>query len=126
VKLTRYLEAQVKSDLSRKMVFVAGPHQVGKTTLTLRIPAAKKGYLNWDVPEHRQMILKRELPYGFLWVFDEIQKYRSWRNYLKGLYDLRRRQQRILVTGSAKLDFIASVVIPFRGDIICCGCILSQ
>ncbi|MCI0618962.1 AAA family ATPase [bacterium] len=103
--LPRYLEDQVKSDLGRKMVFVAGPRQVGKTTLALRIPGARKGYLNWDVPEHRQRILKRELPVSSLWVFDEIQKYRSWRNYLKGLYDIRRRSQRILVTGSAKLDF---------------------
>ena len=103
--LPRYLEAQIKSDLRRKMVFVAGPRQVGKTTLALRIPRAKNGYLNWDVPEHRQRILMRELPDGPLWVFDEIQKYRSWRNYLKGLYDVRRRGQQILVTGSARLDF---------------------
>jgi hypothetical protein len=38
-------------------------------------------------------------------VLDEIHKYRSWRNLLKGLYDGRRRGQRILVTGSARLDF---------------------
>jgi uncharacterized protein len=101
----RYLEPQVKSDLKRKMVFVAGPRQVGKTTLALRIPGANKGYLNWDVPEHRERILRRELPVSSLWVFDEIHKYRSWRNYLKGLFDARRSNQRILVTGSAKLDF---------------------
>ena len=40
-----------------------------------------------------------------LWIFDEIHKYRSWRGYLKGLHDVRRRGQRILVTGSARLDF---------------------
>jgi hypothetical protein len=40
-----------------------------------------------------------------LWVFDEIHKYRLWRNTLKGLYDGRREGQRILVTGSARLDF---------------------
>lgn len=37
-------------------------------------------------------------------MFDEIHKYRSWRGFLKGLYDGRRRGQRILVTGSARLD----------------------
>jgi predicted AAA+ superfamily ATPase len=37
-------------------------------------------------------------------VLDEIHKYRRWRNYLKGLYDGRRRGQRILVTGSGRLD----------------------
>lgn len=29
----RYLAQQVREDLERKMVFVAGPRQVGKTTL---------------------------------------------------------------------------------------------
>ena len=29
----RYLQPQIEADLARKMVFVAGPRQVGKTTL---------------------------------------------------------------------------------------------
>ena len=29
----RYLQDQVESDLNKKMVFVSGPRQVGKTTL---------------------------------------------------------------------------------------------
>lgn len=101
----RYLLSQVRRDLTRKMVFVVGPRQVGKTTLALSLPGASAGYLSWDVGEHRERILKRELPDSRLWVFDEIHKYRSWRNWLKGLYDGRRPGQRILVTGSARLDF---------------------
>jgi predicted AAA+ superfamily ATPase len=101
----RYLLSQVRQDLARKMVFVAGPRQVGKTTLALSLPGAAAGYLSWDVAEQRERILKRELPSSQLWIFDEIQKYRSWRNLLKGFYDGRRRGQRIMVTGSARLDF---------------------
>src|SRR6185295_8817172 len=101
----RYLAAQVERDLARNMVFVAGPRQVGKTTLARSLDGAEKGYLNWDISEHRERILKRELPPSDLWIFDEIHKYRLWRNYLKGLYDGRRPEQRILVTGSARLDF---------------------
>ena len=101
----RYLLPQLRHDLARKMVFVAGPRQVGKTTLALSLPGASAGYLSWDVAEHRERILKRELPDSRLWIFDEIHKYRSWRNLLKGLYDARRPGQRILVTGSARLDF---------------------
>ena len=101
----RYLAAQVRQDLRLKMVFVAGPRQVGKTTLARALPGASSGYLNWDVPEHRERILRRELPPARLWILDEIHKYRSWRAFLKGLYDSRRRGQRILVTGSARLDF---------------------
>ncbi len=100
----RYLKPQVERDLHRKMVFVAGPRQVGKTTLALSVPGAGSGYLNWDVAEDRERILRRELPANPLWVFDEIHKYRSWRNYLKGLYDGRAAGQQILVTGSARLD----------------------
>jgi predicted AAA+ superfamily ATPase len=101
----RYLAPQIEKDLARKMVFVAGPRQVGKTTLARSLPGAEEGYLNWDVPEHREQMLRRELPIGGLWIFDEIHKYRQWRNYLKGLFDNRPASQRILVTGSARLDF---------------------
>ena len=93
------------------MVFVAGPRQVGKTTMARNLPGAELGYRNWDIPEHRRQILEGELPPGPLWVFDEIHKYRSWRDYLKGLYDGRPRDQKILVTGSARLDYYR-----FSGD----------
>lgn len=108
---TRYLSQQIKHDLSRKMVFVGGPRQVGKTTLAKTFLKHGKGYLNWDVPLHREQILKKELPVNALWVFDEIHKYRSWRNYLKGLYDIKSTNQQILVTGSARLDYYR-----FSGD----------
>jgi predicted AAA+ superfamily ATPase len=107
----RYLSTQIRQDLTRKMVFVAGPRQVGKTTLALALPGASNAYLNWDVPEMRERILRDELPAGALWIFDEIHKYRRWRNYLKGLYDGRPEGQRILVTGSGRLD-----LYRFGGD----------
>jgi predicted AAA+ superfamily ATPase len=107
----RYLTVQVKRDLARKMVFVAGPRQVGKTTLARQVIPGESGYFNWDVPEHRERILRRELPPGGEVIFDEIHKYRSWRNYLKGLVDLPGRRWKILVVGSARLD-----VYRFGGD----------
>ena len=107
----RYLLSQVQSDLRRKMVFVAGPRQVGKTTLARSLPGAAAGYLNWDIAVQRERILRRELPAGKLWIFDEIHKYRSWRGFLKGVFDGRPRGQRILVTGSARLDYYR-----YRGD----------
>ena len=93
------------------MVVVAGPRQVGKTTLALELPGARAGYLNWDVAEDRERILRRELPANGLWVFDELHKYRPWRNFLKGLYDSRQEGQRILVTGSGRLELFS-----FGGD----------
>jgi predicted AAA+ superfamily ATPase len=102
--LVRYLQGPVEADLERRMVFLAGPRQVGKTTLARSLPGADAGYLSWDVPEHRERLLRRQMPPGKLWVFDEIHKNRSWRDLLKGLWDGRRPGQRILVTGSARLD----------------------
>jgi uncharacterized protein len=37
-------------------------------------------------------------------VFDEIHKYRHWKNYLKGVYDRFHRDYQFLVTGSGRLD----------------------
>jgi hypothetical protein len=58
----RYLDSQLRQDLARKMVFVEGPRQVGKTTLAQSLPGASQGHLSWDMTEHRSRILKRELP----------------------------------------------------------------
>jgi predicted AAA+ superfamily ATPase len=103
--MKRYLQSQIEKDIQKKMVFVAGARQVGKTTLARQVLGERDGYLNWDIPEHRERILRRELPAGKLWVFDEIHKYRGWRNFLKGIYDFNGPRQKVLVTGSAKLDF---------------------
>jgi predicted AAA+ superfamily ATPase len=83
---------------------VVGPRQVGKTTLALQLPGARNAWLNWDIPLHRERLLRGELPPGRLWILDEIHKYRRWRQYLKGLYDGRNPGQQILVTGSGRLD----------------------
>ena len=103
----RYLVSQIRQDLARKMVFVAGPRQVGKTTLALGLPGASTGYLSWDVAEHRERILKRELPPSRLWVFDEIHKYRSWRS-------------------SAPTRPGVSAAIRSRDGITCCGSTRSR
>jgi predicted AAA+ superfamily ATPase len=111
MKLPRYLEPQIRADLVRKMVFLGGPRQCGKTSLAKHFLAKNEGYLNWDAEEDRDRILSKEFPVGNLWVFDEIHKYRGWRNYLKGLYDKKKSTQQILVTGSARLD-----LYRFGGD----------
>lgn len=108
----RYLTAQIRSDLAKKMVFVGGPRQVGKTTVAKGLlKESGGGYLNWDIPAQRQQILKGEWPTGPLLVLDELHKYRLWRNLLKGLYDSQLENQQILVTGSARLDYYR-----FSGD----------
>ena len=103
--MRRYLQDQVEADLREKMVFVGGPRQVGKTTLAKSLLSDQAGYLNWDIPAHRERILRRELPNTPRWAFDELHKNRRWRGFLKGLYDEHGADREILVTGSARLDF---------------------
>jgi predicted AAA+ superfamily ATPase len=105
----RLLAPVIARDLKEKMVLVSGPRQSGKTTLALQLlarrhRATKDRYLNWDDDESRSRILMREFPDRGLVAFDELHKYSRWRNFLKGLYDSRRAQMQILVTGSARLD----------------------
>lgn len=101
----RYLEKSIKSDLGQKMVFLSGPRQTGKTTLAKALISDPAAYLNWDTVEGRKAILTGNIPTAKIVVFDELHKYRTWRKFLKGLYDDRGEKQKYLVTGSAKLDF---------------------
>ena len=103
--MNRYLSEIIRKDLEKKMVFIAGPRQVGKTTLSLSfLDGDTAAYLNWDVPEGREHILKRNYPIGPIVIFDEIHKFKSWKSYLKGVYDDPKRTFKVIVTGSAKLD----------------------
>lgn len=89
------------------MVFVGGPRQCGKTTLAKDILSEyPRGlYCNWDLDEDRQIVLKKKWSDDDkLIIFDEIHKYKSWKNWLKGIFDTQREKHQMLVTGSARLD----------------------
>ena len=99
----------------KSMVFLSGPRQSGKTTLAGIIADHFPNHLycNWDIPSHQSQLI--EHPTFFtamprhdtskpLVVFDEIHKYRNWKNYLKGAYDEFRTDYKFLVTGSGRLD----------------------
>jgi len=108
--IPRYNEEVIREDLNRKMVFVAGPRQAGKTTLAKEL-IHKSGvsvdiwYMNWDAADDRERIIQEHFPAGSgLLALDEIHKYSRWRQVVKGLYDKRSKDLQILVTGSAKLD----------------------
>lgn len=106
----RYIQDQVLRDLTKKMVFVGGPRQVGKTTFAQNLyKKSHYTYLNWDIDAHRARILKKEIDDRPLIIFDELHKNRKWRGYLKGMFDSMQADEstrrRILVTGSARLDY---------------------
>ncbi len=103
----RRIEAAIAEDLQSKMVFLAGPRQVGKTTLARQILASADagGYFNWDNREDRKEIRATRWPGGeALVVLDELHKWRGWKRWIKGEYDKHHPRLRFLVTGSARLD----------------------
>ncbi len=104
----RYIFQSVRSDLEQKMVFVGGPRQVGKTHFSKEIAREiypNFTYMNWDNDDDRLAILNRNIPKTDLLIFDEIHKNRKWRGLVKGLYDKFHPALKILVTGSARLDY---------------------
>src|SRR3972149_6391793 len=110
-----YLKVWRELAAEKAMIFLSGPRQSGKTTLAQMIAEefTNRLYLNWDIPEARTRLLGN--PFFFqeierrdrsrpLIVFDEIHKYRDWKNYLKGVYDRFHGEFKFLVSGSGRLD----------------------
>ncbi len=97
----------------RQMAFVAGPRQVGKTTVCRRQGTI---YYDWDRASDQRLIIRgqdavaaasslselHEVPPVI--VFDELHKYPRWKNFLKGFFDIYEADCRIVVTGSSRLD----------------------
>jgi len=111
----RYLEDSIIKDAlkARKIAFISGPRQVGKTTLSQSILEKYKSpenYYTWDDEEFRKVWIKNpklileNIPAKII-VLDEIHKNSHWKNKLKGLYDLYHKKNLFVVTGSARLDY---------------------
>ncbi len=107
--LERYIKQNIIDDLAKKMVFVGGPRQIGKTTLALSILQGDEthpAYFNWDYFDDKNDLLEGKFPSGMpLLVLDEIHKFKNWRNFVKGLYDKNKSKISFLITGSARLDY---------------------
>jgi len=102
----------------QQMIFLAGPRQAGKTTVSLmnKEPDSQLAYLNWDNVDHRKIILGGvnsvaafsgldKLSSGIpIVIFDEIHKYGKWKTFLKGFFDTYKGKVSVIVTGSSRLD----------------------
>ena len=84
MKITRYLYRHILTDLKEKMVFIGGPRQVGKTTLSKMYIQKPQQYLNWDFLDDREIIKSHHIDTDLkLVIFDEIHKYARWRTLVK-------------------------------------------
>jgi predicted AAA+ superfamily ATPase len=110
----RYIADFVEAALTDgKMAFIAGPRQVGKTTLARSLVTnPDSAYFTWDLDSHRKRILRSDSFWPLAEgggpsriVLDEIHKYPRWKRLLKGIYDMHRRELQLIVTGSGRLDF---------------------
>lgn len=113
--LPRMYDEIVRSHLekNRQMAFIAGPRQVGKTTVAKSLGTA---YVNWDNDEDRRLVLAglsslknyiRSKPHGKgqpIAVLDELHKYPRWKTFIKGFYDAYNDQIKVVLTGSSRLD----------------------
>ncbi len=110
--MERYQKKAILADLHKKMVLLAGPRQAGKTTLAKSIATefSSSLYLNFDSATDRKIVHETSwLPSTELLIFDEIHKMKDWKNYLKGVFDTKSPHQKILVTGSARLEVFNQV-----------------
>lgn len=102
--MERTLAPYIRKDLDKKIVLLAGPRQVGKTTLSKTF-LKEYTYLNYDSFQDRKIILNEEWNRDTkLVIFDEIHKMRKWKSWIKGVYDTMGIPPRYLLTGSARLD----------------------
>jgi len=101
----RYLAKLVQTDLQKKLVFLAGPRQVGKSTLAKQLGISKNCYLDWDIPADRKIVRDIGWPkdQGVV-VLDELHKYPKWKGLLKGVIDEFQNDPPLLVTGSVRLE----------------------
>jgi len=101
--------------IDKSMIFLVGPRQAGKTTLAQIISDSFTNnlYFNWDIAEHRTNFMQNPIFFEEiehkdsstpLIIFDEIHKYKDWKNYLKGVYDQFHGKYQFLVSGSGRLD----------------------
>jgi len=115
IKRSMYLNMWQDLSSEKKMIFLSGPRQVGKTTFAQKIAEGFKNnlYFNWDIISQKRLLIQE--PTFFeninrkdesipLVIFDEIHKYSKWKNYLKGIYDEFAGDYKFLVSGSGRFD----------------------
>ena len=103
--MERAKSPDIQKDLeTKKIILIAGPRQAGKTTVSKSLTGSFS-YLNYDLESDQKIIKKNEWDQKTdLVIFDELHKMKKWKSWIKGIYDTQKTNQRLLITGSARLD----------------------
>lgn len=120
--MIRIQKHKIITDLNKKIALLVGPRQAGKTWLAKDIAKSFSNslYLNYDDTKDREKIHKQSwLESTDLLIFDELHKMPNWKTYLKGIFDTRLEHQKILVTGSARLEIYDKVGDSLAGRYFC-------
>ena len=105
--MLRLQQKLIAKDLEEKIVLLAGPRQVGKTTLAKSLAQTwqKTQYLNYDSDNDRRVIVQQTWDrHAELVILDEVHKLKKWKTKIKGVFDVEGIPPRLLVTGSARMD----------------------
>ena len=103
--IERTIQPNILTDLDKKIVFITGPRQAGKTTLSRSLFPNETDYFNYDLAAHRLELKETNWDRKkSLIIFDELHKMPKWKQWVKGIYDTEGVRPRLLVTGSAKLN----------------------
>ena len=124
-KFKRKYEEPIKEDFFKgKVIIIAGPRQVGKTTLVNHILGSYDNIvsLNTDNPKDKSMLEGRD--FDFLDNFiadrdiifiDEAQKVKEIGNTLKLLVDNYGDTKQVVATGSSSLNLLSNTSEPLTG-----------
>jgi len=117
-KRTIYKNIWNKLLSDKSLIMLAGPRQSGKTTFARDIVSKDFQdvvYFDWDIDADKRKLItdpvffskmpRSSISSKPLVIFDEIHKYRDWKNYLKGIYDQFEKEYKFLVTGSGRLEY---------------------
>ncbi len=106
----RYLSAAISEDAlkDKKIAFISGPRQVGKTTMGKSLLKSKNNDFNWDQSSFKRIWTKspektlKNIDSSPV-LFDEIHKDKKWKSKIKGIYDSFSDKLEILVVHYSKL-----------------------
>ncbi len=124
-KIKRTIEGSIRNDFFKgKVIIIAGPRQVGKTTLVEHLLKNSTNVItfNGDSRKDRNSLAKNDFEFmnkligeNEIVFIDEAQKVEEIGNTLKLLVDKYKEEKQIIATGSSSLNLLSNTSEPLTG-----------